>query len=281
MISERQLRRDSVVHFLMHRSEAGGLVERVRYSAYGIPTAFPAGDTDFDGDWDATDAADIGSNYTPGSTYAVRRDADLDGDVDAADVTHANSITGGYQTLGRDVLTSAAVRNRIGYAGYQYDPTFAGVDRHLYHVRHRVYDAELGRWTTRVTTTDAAGSAVTAARALSQYAAQPADPLQEDPGGSNCHFPPPQAPELCAEWARHKARCLCPTDTSFCALCRAHMQYSLELRCVTAIKALGSCPPFDPNNADDKVRAGCEGTDLFPYGPQGPERTRPWKRRFP
>ena len=131
------------------QTEAGALVERARYSAYGIPTAFPTVDTDFDGDWDATDSADIGSNYTPGSAYAVRRDADLDGDVDAADVTHANSITGGYQTLGRDVLTSAAVRNRIGYAGYQYDPTFTGVDRHLFHVRHRVYDADLGRWTRR------------------------------------------------------------------------------------------------------------------------------------
>ncbi len=133
----------------MHRSEAGELVERVRYSAYGVPTGFPAGDTNSDGDWDASDSTDIGSNYTPGSSYAVLRDADLDGDVDAADVTHANSITGGYQTLGRDILTSAAVGNRIGYAGYQYDPTFNGLDRHLSHVRHRVYDAEAGRWTRR------------------------------------------------------------------------------------------------------------------------------------
>ena len=130
-------------------TSAGKLVERVRYSAYGIPTAFPAGDTDSDGDWDAADSADIGSNYTPGSAYAVRRDADLDGDVDAADVTHASSITGGYQTLGRDVLTSHSVNNRRGYAGYEHAPDFAGADRHLFHVRHRVYDAELGRWTRR------------------------------------------------------------------------------------------------------------------------------------
>ena len=109
----------------------------------------PKGDADCDGDWDATDSADIGSHYTPGSAYAVRRDTDLDGDVDANDVTHANSITGGYQTLGRDVLTSPGVNNRIAYAGYQYDPTFAGVDRHLYHVRYRVYDAEAGRWIRR------------------------------------------------------------------------------------------------------------------------------------
>ena len=136
---------------------AGGMILRgdnaggrgSRPPSDGVTAAMPTGDCDYDGDWDATDAADIGSNYTPGSAYAVRRDADLDGDVDAADVTHANSITGGYQTLGRDVLTSTAARNRIGYAGYQYDPTFSGLDRHLFHVRHRVYDAELGRWTRR------------------------------------------------------------------------------------------------------------------------------------
>ena len=136
---------------------AGGMILRgdnaggrgSRPPSDGVTAAMPTGDADCDGDWDATDSADIGSNYTPGSAYAVRRDTDLDGDVDAADVTRANSITGGYQTLGRDVLTSAAVRNRIGYAGYQYDPTFAGVDRHLFHVRFRVYDAEAGRWTRR------------------------------------------------------------------------------------------------------------------------------------
>src|SRR5690606_5666817 len=59
------------------------------------------------------------------------------------------SITGGYQTLGRGILSSTAVANRKGYAGYEYDPTFEGAGRHLYHVRHRVYDAELGRWTRR------------------------------------------------------------------------------------------------------------------------------------
>ncbi|MFG0242247.1 MAG: RHS repeat-associated core domain-containing protein, partial [Phycisphaerales bacterium JB054] len=68
---------------------------------------------------------------------------------DSGDSTHANSITGGYQTLGRGVLSSTGVNNRRGYAGYEYDPTFEGADRHLYHVRHRVYDADSGRWTRR------------------------------------------------------------------------------------------------------------------------------------
>src|SRR5690606_13918568 len=40
-------------------------------------------------------------------------------------------------------------RSRKGYAGYEYDPTFEGAGRHLYHVRHRIYVADVGRWTRR------------------------------------------------------------------------------------------------------------------------------------
>jgi len=99
-------------------TNTGKMVEWVKHSAYGVPFALPAGDTD------------------------------SDGDVDAADATHAHSITGSYQTLGRGVLSSAGVSNRRGYAGYEYDPTFEGAGgRHIYHVRHRVYDAGVGRWT--------------------------------------------------------------------------------------------------------------------------------------
>ncbi|MCW5777264.1 MAG: hypothetical protein KIS87_12570 [Phycisphaeraceae bacterium] len=123
----------------------GKMVEWVKYSAYGVPFALPAGDTNSDGDWDATDAAAILNS----SSYDVRQDAELDGDVDSSDAVHAHSITGAYQTLGRGVLSSAAVNNRRGYAGYEYDPTFEGAERWLYHVRHRVYDAEVGRWTRR------------------------------------------------------------------------------------------------------------------------------------
>jgi RHS repeat-associated protein len=44
------------------------------------------------------------------------------------------------------------VQNRFGYAGYRYDHHLsggAGAGRHLYHVRHRVYQAHIGRWMTR------------------------------------------------------------------------------------------------------------------------------------
>jgi RHS repeat-associated protein len=124
-------------------TDAGSMVEWVKYSSYGVPFALPAGDTDSDGDWDATDSAAITG------TYDVRKDANLDGVINAFDVTHANSITGGYQTLGRGILSSSGAANRKGYAGYEYDPTFEGAGRHLYHVRFRVYDADTGRWTAR------------------------------------------------------------------------------------------------------------------------------------
>jgi RHS repeat-associated protein len=87
-------------------------------------------------------------------TYDVRLNPTLTGSVTYADITHASSIVGvgGSQTLGRGVLSSEGVQNRFGYAGYRYDHHLsggAGAGRHLYHVRHRVYQAHIGRWATR------------------------------------------------------------------------------------------------------------------------------------
>ncbi len=131
-------------------TDTGTMVEWVKYSAYGVPYSLPApppGDqvTDSDGDWDATDDSAISGS----GSYDVRQDADLNGKVESDDITHANSITGGYQTLGRWLLGADIIGNRRGYAGYEFDPTFVGNKRSLYHVRHRVYDAGLGRWTRR------------------------------------------------------------------------------------------------------------------------------------
>jgi RHS repeat-associated protein len=121
-------------------TSAGKLVEAIKNSSYGIPTGIPGGDTDSDGDWDATDSAAV----TSGS-YEIRKDPELDNDADAADVTFANSIKSGYQTLGRGVLSSTAVGNRKGYAGYENDIYLFK----LFHVRNRVFDDVLGRWTRR------------------------------------------------------------------------------------------------------------------------------------
>jgi RHS repeat-associated protein len=84
-------------------------------------------------------------------TYDVRLNPTLTGSVTCADITYASSIVGGggSQTLGRGVLSSEGVQNRLGYPGYRYDHHLAGAERHLYHVRHRVYQAHIGRWATR------------------------------------------------------------------------------------------------------------------------------------
>jgi RHS repeat-associated protein len=124
-------------------TDTGKMVEWVKYSSYGVPFALPAGDTDSDGDFDSTDLGNIGG------TYDVREDVNLDGTVDTPDAQDALVINNGYVTLGRGVLSNPVTANRKGYAGYEYDPTFEGASRHLYHVRHRVYDADVGRWTRR------------------------------------------------------------------------------------------------------------------------------------
>ncbi|MEX2219388.1 MAG: RHS repeat-associated core domain-containing protein, partial [Phycisphaerales bacterium] len=122
-------------------TDVGKLVESVKYSSYGVAFGLPTGDTDSDGDYDATDEGAIG-----GGGYNVLEDADLDGDNDAADATFAYGVKGGYQTLGRGTLSSTAVENRKGYAGYELDSMMVGSK---YHVRHRLYDSENGTWSRR------------------------------------------------------------------------------------------------------------------------------------
>lgn len=123
-------------------SSSGDQVEQVRYSSYGIPFGLPAGDTDGDGDIDAGDVSQI-STWVNTSTYDVRGDIDLDGDVDATDKSIAQGLQGG--SLGWKSLSLPGVGNRKGYAGYETDFT----RDYLWHVRNRVLESELGRWTRR------------------------------------------------------------------------------------------------------------------------------------
>jgi hypothetical protein len=123
-------------------TSAGKLIEAIKNSSYGTPFGLPACDTDSDGDWDNLDSA----NVTSGS-YDVRKDGELDGDADASDASYANAIIsgGGFYSMGRGVLSSSAVGNRKGYAGYENDIYLFK----LFHVRNRILDYVLGRWTRR------------------------------------------------------------------------------------------------------------------------------------
>jgi len=117
------------------------LTEWAKYSAYGVPFGLPGGDTDSDGDCDATDVTQI-QTWIDLGPYNVRGDIDLDGDVDATDKsTVQNNFQG--TTLGRGNLS--AVVSRRGYAGYEFDLT--ATDK--YHIRNRVLSPVLGRWVRR------------------------------------------------------------------------------------------------------------------------------------
>src|SRR5690606_20809374 len=124
--------------------DAGVQQERVIYSPYGQPFAMPAGDTNFDGDFEAgvdgDELADWSSNGHPYRAYA---DVNLDGSINGDDATAASE-----HALGWNVLTSdgaSGVNNRLGYAGYIHDRDVTTAA----HVRHRAYKIDLGRWLQR------------------------------------------------------------------------------------------------------------------------------------
>lgn len=121
----------------MVATDLGKLVENVKYLSNGVGKRYHVADTDGDGDWDATDAAAITG------AYDVLKDADMDGDVDANDITQANAF-GGYTST--PLGTISIVENRKGYAGYELEPNLTGSK---FHVRNRVLDGELGRWSRR------------------------------------------------------------------------------------------------------------------------------------
>jgi len=131
-------------------SDAGRVRERPRYSAYGVPITLTEIDFNLDGNIDPDDPSDfIGAPY----------DWDLDGDTDATDNSNFASDYGlvSGNSYGRAVLSLEGVRNILGYAGYVGDrfirgsgsSTTQGGQGFKWHVRHRVLDSGLGRWTRR------------------------------------------------------------------------------------------------------------------------------------
>lgn len=123
-------------------NSSGGQVEQVRYSAYGIPFGLPAGDADSSGGVTSGDVSQI-TTWSTSGPYDVRGDLNLDGVVDSTDVTLATAMQG--TNLGWKKLSATGVANRKGYAGYESCFT----RNTLWHVRHRVLESELGRWTRR------------------------------------------------------------------------------------------------------------------------------------
>jgi len=130
----------------------GQPVEFIRYSSYDRAQAFAAADVNRDGVVNSTDAADWDNLYTEASSNAaIPVDFDFDGaafdpaDNDAFYAAYSEASgwsngSGGGSLGGR----LSRIGNRKGYAGYEFDMSVEA-----YHVRHRVYIPELGRWTKR------------------------------------------------------------------------------------------------------------------------------------
>lgn len=121
---------------------AGARLESVRYAGYGMPTLLPDGDYDQDGDVDTDDSyafLDDHANAEP------RADMTWDGikETDDEALFEMLAETGAASPIGYGTLSQYALRK--GYAGYENDGTIVK----LAHVRHRVLDSELGRWTRR------------------------------------------------------------------------------------------------------------------------------------
>ncbi|GJQ29735.1 MAG: hypothetical protein HBSAPP03_16190 [Phycisphaerae bacterium] len=122
----------------------GTPLEYVRYSSYGEPTVYPVADLDMDGDVDTADSAEWDLLYgeTPDASAYATADIDFDGEPSTSDGDlFSESYTANTGLNGKGRVSSPAIGNRLGYAGYHHDPV-----TRLYDVRHRWYFPEIGRW---------------------------------------------------------------------------------------------------------------------------------------
>ncbi len=134
----------------------GALQERIRYSAYGAPTALDEGTAIAKGDLNRDGAvtfADL-NLYSNGSgaqlssassLYAPELDVDASGTVDFADFNRVLSSFGqSYTYRWENKQSLQTVGNTVGYCGYLADPATG-----LNLARYRWQDPSLGRWVSR------------------------------------------------------------------------------------------------------------------------------------
>ncbi len=154
-------------------SSQGGLVDHVRYSPYGVPTRLNPADVADDAGNPLSSSSGVNNGLNEGdynfffNEYFNNNPAlDIgsaageifpggDGVVDSGDYNlFFNEF---FVSYARGQLTADGVANRLGYAGYEFDPVLIGSGSGaaasdptcFYHVRHRVYDSQNGRWTRR------------------------------------------------------------------------------------------------------------------------------------
>jgi RHS repeat-associated protein len=152
---------------------AGLPIENIRYSAYGRPSSYALADLNHDGVINGTGTGtDYAGYFAIQSGSGGNADTNFDGnwgtsgDDTAFFDSYSTPSTGGV-----GVLSRALTDNRIGCAGYRYNPAIG-----LYDVRHRDYDPKIGRWLSRDNLRDRED--------ISLYAYSSNDPLdRSDPLG--------------------------------------------------------------------------------------------------
>ncbi|MFN0012201.1 MAG: RHS repeat-associated core domain-containing protein [Phycisphaerales bacterium] len=149
------------VVLLLEGQHVGLEVERVRYSAYGVPSSTSPLDYNHDGSVNPDDVGDFITDYytTPPIASTDFNDDDNYSPDDLGDFITLYYDDGRPDGgLGRGRLGSFQIGNIKGYAGYEWDPVLSGpasgegegtLAACYYHVRYRVYDAAGGRWTRR------------------------------------------------------------------------------------------------------------------------------------
>lgn len=125
----------------------GRPTEFIRYSAYGEATTYPMADINRDGIVSSADMDDFYAIQSEAGEAAAPWDVDFDGSTagDSTDETYfleSYNANNGFNGVGKVGTSGTGLRK--GYAGYEHD-----IALQAYHVRHRVYMPEIGRWTKR------------------------------------------------------------------------------------------------------------------------------------
>jgi len=136
--SDEPSRRDVQFSPIAILDDAAAEVERISYTPYGVARHHPEADVTGDGAVGNPDLQAVLSNWGSFGTGDINRDG-------TAALSDYLAVTGqwGQEEPAGDI-SFAAEDNIIGYDGYIFDE-----EVQHYHVRHRTYLPELGRWTQR------------------------------------------------------------------------------------------------------------------------------------
>ncbi|MCC7389448.1 MAG: hypothetical protein IT431_11835 [Phycisphaerales bacterium] len=134
-------------------TDAGQLIQQVRYDPYGVPFGLSKADVNADGEV-TSDNTYFGSTVWSDSSHPLA-DWNWDGTKDYGDLSDYAASYSADTDLGRGSLgydsAVAGGNDRKGCAAYEMDPELTGSEgwEGVYHVRNRVYLSATGRWARR------------------------------------------------------------------------------------------------------------------------------------